>query len=84
MKWLICYAVRINGHLSIRNAVLPEALPPMNWIALCNSRNEDEPDTKEYALINFWQVSTYDAEKWDDDGTGYLKLNEKKEEKKNS
>lgn len=75
MKWLICYAVRVNGYLTIRNAVLPEALPPMNWIAISNRENKRDNDPlviKEYALVNFWHVSDYDAKKWEDDGTGYL------------
>ena len=74
MKWLIAYSVRINGRLSIRNAILPEVLHPMNWIAMANREHKDEPDKMEYALVNFWQVTDYEASKWEDDGTGYLSL----------
>jgi hypothetical protein len=82
MKWLVAYSVRVNGQLTIRNVILPEALPPMNWIAIANREHEKEADTFEYALINFWQASDYDSSKWLDDGTGYLKtkaLNRNKE-----
>jgi hypothetical protein len=75
MKWLVAYAVRVNGFLTIRNVILPEALPPMNWITIANRENKRDNDplvNKEYALINYWHVSDYDAKKWKDDGTVYL------------
>lgn len=77
MKWLVCYAVRVNGFLTIRNTILPEAFPPMNWVAMANRTNKEDNDPlvrKEFALINFWHVSDFDAAKWEDDGTGYLTL----------
>lgn len=80
MKWLIAYSCRVNYVLTIHNALLPEELPPMNWIALANRDNQDKPlnerflVNREYALINFWKVSDYEASKWKEDGTGYLTL----------
>jgi hypothetical protein len=75
MKWLIVYACRINGVLTFGNTVLPDELPPMNWITIANRENRIEKDRKvirEYTLINFWRVSDYEASQWEDDGTGYL------------
>lgn len=79
MKWLICYSVRINGTLLIKNTILPDELPPMNWIAISNreniqalERNEKPTVIREYALINYWHISDFEANKWEDDGSGYL------------
>ena len=80
MKWLVTYACSVNGNPPhICNVVLPEELPPMNWIAIANREEKDDmaniekrPVLREYSLINFWHVSDYDAAKWADNGTGYL------------
>jgi hypothetical protein len=96
MKWLIVYACSVNGNPPhILNAVLPEVLPPMNWITMMNREEKDDmanitkrPVLREYSLINYWKVSDYDSEKWGDNGTGYLTLvspvpNKKSEHVKN-
>jgi hypothetical protein len=82
MKWLITYAVSINGNSPrICNAILPDVITPMNWIAEMNQDEKDNmtnirerPVLREYALISYWHVSDNDALKWVDDGTGYLTL----------
>ena len=76
MKWLVTYACSVNGNPPhICNVVLPEELPPMNWIAIANREEKDDmaniekrPVLREYSLINFWHVSDYDAAKWADNG----------------
>lgn len=80
MKWLVAYACSVNGQApKICNVVLPEELSPMNWIAIANREEKNDlegankrPVLREYALVNFWHISDYDAEKWTDNGTGYL------------
>lgn len=86
MKWLVAYTCRINGVLTFGNCVLPEAFPPMNWVAMANREARNDKDRhlveREYTLVNYWQVSDFEASKWDDDGTGYLCLPAKERSEK--